>query len=130
MKLLQVAVQARALLVGGFRRLLGGCWVLAVLAASASAADDTLQTIKQRGVLKWGADAEGGAPYVFPDPQNPARMTGFELDLANALAAKLGVKAEMVQNSWDGLVPALERGNFDLILNGLELTPEHQRKSR
>ena len=128
MKLLQVAVQARALLADGFRRLLGGCWVLAVLAASASAADDTLQTIKQRGVLKWGADAEGGAPYVFPDPQNPARMTGFELDLANALAAQLGVKAEMVQNSWDGLVPALERGNFDLILNGLELTPEHQQQ--
>src|SRR5437016_11264523 len=34
----------------------------------------------------------------------------------------------MVQNSWDGLVPALERGNFDSILNGLEITDEHRQQ--
>src|SRR5439155_14277195 len=73
----------------------------------------------------WGADAEGGAPYVFADPANPARLTGFEFELAEAVAAKLGVRAEMVQNSWEGLVPALQRGNFDIILNGLEITDEH-----
>src|SRR5213075_316826 len=63
-----------------------------------------------------------------PDPQEPSRMTGFEYDLAAALAAKLGVKAQLVQNSWDGLVPALERGNFDIILNGLEITDEHRQR--
>src|SRR5215472_2334973 len=91
-------------------------------------AADHLQEIKTRGVLLWGADAEGGAPYVFPDPEKPEQLTGFEYDLAEALAAKLGVKAKMVQNQWDQLVPALERGNFDIILNGLELTPENQRR--
>src|SRR5690349_4150975 len=91
-------------------------------------AADTLQEIKNRGVLLWGADAEGGAPYVFPDPQKPERLIGFEVDIADAIAAKLGVKAKMVQNQWDQLVPALERGNFDIILNGLELTPENQRR--
>src|SRR6186997_2249960 len=55
--------------------------------------EDTLELIKKRGVLKWGADAEGGAPYVFPDRQDPNQLTGFEYDLADALAAKLGVKA-------------------------------------
>src|SRR5437867_3825239 len=89
---------------------------------------DTLQTIRSRGTLTWGADAEGGAPYVFADPQEPSRMTGFEYDLAQALAAKLGVKAQLVQNSWDGLVPGLERGNFDIILNGLEITDEHRQQ--
>src|SRR5256885_5844259 len=87
---------------------------------------DTLQEIKTRGVLLWGADAEGGAPYVFPDPQKPQELIGFEHDLADALATKLGVKAQMVQNQWDQLVPALDRRNFDIILNGLELTPENQ----
>src|SRR5690349_18171494 len=91
-------------------------------------AADHLQEIKQRGVLLWGADAEGGAPYVFPDPQKPEQLTGFEYDLADALAAKLGVKAQMVQNQWDQLIPALERGNFDIILNGLELTPENRQR--
>lgn len=88
-------------------------------------AGDAWEGIRQRGILRWGADAEGGAPYVFPDPQKPERLTGFEYDLAEALAAKLGLKAEMVQNQWDQLVPALQRGNFDILLNGLEITPEH-----
>jgi polar amino acid transport system substrate-binding protein len=87
-----------------------------------------LNVIQRRGTLRWGADAEGGAPYVYPDPTDPQRLVGFEYDLAEALAAKLGVRARMVQNQWDQLVPALERGNFDIILNGLELTPEHQQR--
>ena len=89
---------------------------------------DSLQEVQRRGELRWGADAEGGAPYVYPDPQRPEQLVGFEYELADALAAKLGVKARMVQNQWDQLVPALERGNFDIILNGLELTAENQRR--
>ena len=57
-------------------------------------AADHLSEIKSRGVLLWGADAEGGAPYVYPDPQKPEQLTGFEYELADALAAKLGVKAK------------------------------------
>ena len=95
--------------------------------ASVSAAD-ALSAIRARGELLWGADAEGGAPYVFPDPDKPEQLTGFEYDLADALATKLGVKGRMVQNQWDQLIPALERENFDIILNGLELTPENQQR--
>ncbi|NOS68781.1 MAG: ABC transporter permease subunit [Verrucomicrobia bacterium] len=89
-------------------------------------AADHLDEIKSRGVLLWGADAEGGAPYVFPDPDKPEQLTGFEYDFAGALAAKFGVKAKMVQNQWDQLIPALDRGNFDIALNGLEITSDNQ----
>ncbi len=88
----------------------------------------SLEEIQRRGVLRWGADAEGGAPYVYPDPQHPEQLIGFEYDLAQALAGRLGLKAQMVQNQWDQLIPALERGNFDVLLNGLELTPENQQR--
>ncbi len=91
-----------------------------------AAGPDHLQSIKNSGVLRWGADAEGGAPYVYPDPQKPERLIGFECELADAIAARLGVKAQMVQNQWDQLIPALGRGNFDIILNGLEITPDNQ----
>src|SRR2546428_4406458 len=91
-------------------------------------AADHLEEIRQRGVLLWGGDAEGGAPYSYPNPQKPEELIGFECELADAIAAKLGVKAKMVQNQWDQLIPALERGNFDIILNGLELTPENQQR--
>jgi polar amino acid transport system substrate-binding protein len=89
-------------------------------------ANDRLAEIRQRGVLLWGADAEGGAPYVYPDPQQPDRLIGFEFELAEALAHRLGVKAQMVQNQWDQLIPALDRGSFDIILNGLEVTSANQ----
>ena len=78
--------------------------------------------------LVWAADAEGGAPYSFPDVRNPARIIGFEVDLADSLAARLGRKARFVQNQWDGLVPGLERGEYDVVINGLEITPERAEK--
>jgi polar amino acid transport system substrate-binding protein len=78
--------------------------------------------------LVWAADAEGGAPYTFPDPRNPAHIIGFEVDLSNALAARMGRKARFVQNQWDGLVPGLERGEYDVVINGLEITPERAEK--
>src|SRR5215831_7844145 len=111
------------------RTVLPACLILLLLAFPGHLrAADHLEQIQKRGVLLWGADAEGGAPYVYPDPQRPERLVGFEVDLAEALAAKLGVKAQMVQNQWDQLVPALERGNFDIILNGLEVTEENQQR--
>ncbi|MFO1513923.1 MAG: ABC transporter substrate-binding protein/permease [Verrucomicrobiota bacterium] len=103
--------------------------VFALLLASRPlpvSAADTLDAIRSRGEFLWGADAEGGAPYVFPDPEKPEQLIGFEVDLADALATKLGVKARMVQNQWDQLIPALVRGNFDIALNGLELTEDNQ----
>ena len=32
-------------------------------------------------VLRWGGDSEGGFPYMFPDPQDPKRLIGFEVDI-------------------------------------------------
>ncbi len=111
-------------------RLLAGLlvWLLSAGGTGLLVAADHLEQMRQRGVLLWGADAEGGAPYVYPDPQKPEQLIGFEYELAEALAAKLGVKAQMVQNQWDQLVPALERGNFDILLNGLELTAENRQR--
>lgn len=89
-----------------------------------SAAADTLEEIKQRGTLVWGADAEGGGPYIFSDPQDPKRMTGFEVELADLLAKELGVKAEFKQATWDTLPSLLNTDEIDIILNGYELTSE------
>ena len=65
---------------------------------------------------------QGGAPYVYDDPDHPGQNKGFEVDLAIALARELGVRAEFVQNDWSALVPSLERNTFDIILNGFEVT--------
>ncbi len=74
--------------------------------------------------LRWGGDAEGGAPYEFQDPANPIELIGFEVDIVKAIGRILGCRTQFVQNQWDGLVPGLERGNYDLIVSGLEITPD------
>jgi len=95
---------------------------------SYAAASSTVQNIKERGVLLWGSDSEGGAPYVFPDPKDPSRLIGFELEIAEAVAARLGVKARLVQTAWDSLIPALERGDYDMAMNGLEIIAEREKR--
>src|SRR5688572_13701494 len=75
--------------------------------ASAGAA---MARIRAAGTLRWGADTQGGEPHVYPDPADPSRVIGFEVDLAGAIARELGVRAEFVQNDWVNLVPSLERG--------------------
>ncbi len=77
--------------------------------------------------LHWGADAQGGAPYVFQDPTNPNVLIGFEVDLAGLLAKKLGMRARPIQGQWDKLLDLLERGDFDIALNGIEVAEEKKR---
>jgi polar amino acid transport system substrate-binding protein len=81
-----------------------------------------LARIRAAGVLRWGGDTQGGEPYVYDDPAQPGHLVGFEVDLAAAIARELGVRAEFVQNDWSNLVPSLERGTFDIVMNGLEVT--------
>ena len=81
-----------------------------------------------RGELRWGSDAEGGAPFVGADPADPAREVGFEVELAAAMAEDLGVAFVRVQTPWESLVQALDRGDCDLAMNGLEPTPERRRQ--
>lgn len=81
-----------------------------------------LARVRAAGVLRWGGDIQGGEPYVYDDPARPGHLIGFEVELAEALALQLGVRAEFVQNDWANLIPSLERGTFDIVMNGLEVT--------
>ena len=78
--------------------------------------------------LRWGGDSEGGAPFVFQDPKDPRQTIGFEVDIANALGQRLGRRAVFVQNQWDGLIPGLIRGNYEIVLNGLEITEDRKQQ--
>lgn len=111
----------------GWRRVAATVVTIALLAwANGAAAEDSLEGVRRRGVLRWGGDVQGGEPYVFQDPADATQLVGFEVELATALAARLGVRAEFVQTDWSALVPALERGDFDVIMNGLEATPSRR----
>jgi len=100
--------------------------VLATAPAAWGTGAAELDAVRARGELVWAADQEGGGPHVFPDPADPRRLTGFEVELADLVAAELGVKARFQQGQWDRL-PLLLEQSADCVINGIELTPERRR---
>jgi polar amino acid transport system substrate-binding protein len=71
-------------------------------------------------VLRFGGDAEGGAPFMEADPNDPSRVVGFEVDIATLLAQGLGRTPRFVQVGFVNLDPAVARGDFDIGLSGIE----------
>lgn len=102
--------------------LLLGALLAATDGTSDPPADPALQT-----EFKWGADAQGGAPYIFQDPMDPNRIVGFEVDLADALAKRQKLKSHPVSGAWDKLLELLARGDFDYAINGVEVAEEKKR---
>jgi polar amino acid transport system substrate-binding protein len=89
---------------------------------------DGLDEIRTRGTLIWGADQEGGGPFVFPAADDPTSVSGFEVELAQLIADELGVRPEFAQNQWDKLPDLLARGDIDIVLNGYEWTPDRSQR--
>ena len=111
--------------------------LLAVSLSPARAAEPDWSRLRERlagGALRWGGDAEGGAPFELRDPLDPGRVVGFEVELADALAEALGrrlqrtLSARFVQYEWVTLPLGLTKGDFDVILSGYEITPDNRRE--
>jgi polar amino acid transport system substrate-binding protein len=94
-----------------------------------AARGDALERIRASGKLRYGSDMEGGGPYAYPDPDpsRPRSLIGFEVELMERLAARLGVTAEFSQGQWDKLLQVMDSGRTDLVMNGYELTDASQR---
>jgi len=70
--------------------------------------------------LRWGGDAEGGAPYVEADPADPAHVVGFDVEVAQLLASGLGLTPRFVQVGFTTIDAEAARGDFDVGLSGIE----------
>jgi len=88
--------------------------ILLLIALYANANDNT---------LRWGGDAEGGAPYVEADSNDPAMVHGYDMEVAEELAKGLGRKAQFVQVAFTSIDQSVARGDFDIGMSGVEDTP-------
>jgi len=88
------------------------------------AAESALETIMKRGVLKVGMDIF--KPWAMKD--KTGQLIGFEIDVAKRLAKDMGVKAEFVPTNWNGIIPALLTGKFDVIIGGMSVRPDRNLK--
>lgn len=89
---------------------------------------NTLERIKASGVLRWGADSSGGAPFCFNNPYNANEIVGFEVELIGLIARRMGVRPKLVSTDWNTLPSTLDSKRIDLILNGLEVTEFRRQK--
>ena len=78
--------------------------------------------------LRWGGDAEGGAPFVEADAADPSKVRGFDVDVAEMIARGLGRTPRFVQVAWSSIEASVERGDFDVGLSGVEDRSELRRR--
>ena len=105
---------------------LSGCSASSSTAAGASSAAgpapvDLLEAIQTRGTLVVATEG-AWSPWTYHDESD--KLVGYDVEVATALAEKLGVKAEFVEGAWDGLFAGLDSGRYDMVCNGVELTEE------
>lgn len=74
--------------------------------------------------LRWGGDAEGGAPFVEADPANPAKVRGFDVDITQMIGHGLHREPVFVQVAWASIEASVERGDFSIGMSGVEDRPE------
>ena len=74
-------------------------------------------------LLRWGGDAEGGAPFVEADPNDPEKLIGFDVEVVEEIARSMGRKPQFVQVSFAAIDQSVQRGDFDIGLSGVEDTP-------
>ena len=86
---------------------------------------DLLAQIKERGKLLIGTEGTY-APYTFHDESG--KLVGYDVEVAEAIAAKLGVKAEFVESNWDSLIAGLDAVRYDVVINQVTITEERLQK--
>ena len=94
----------------------------AVLPAQAGA---NLDAIKQAGVLKVGTEGTY-APFTYHDESG--KLVGFDVEIAEAIANKLGVKVEFVEGKWDGLIAGLDAKRYVTVINEVGITEKRKAK--
>ncbi len=81
----------------------------------------SLTEIKKRGKLLVGTEPTF-PPFEFVGEKN--QVEGFDIDIANELAKRLGVKLEIVNLPFDSLIPALQQGKIDMVIAGMTITED------
>ena len=95
-------------------------------AASASAAAaNKLETIQSNGKLVIALEG-AWQPWSFHDESDT--LVGYDVEVATEIAKKLGVEPQFVEGEWDGLLAGLDAGRYDIMVNGVDITPERAEK--
>lgn len=90
-----------------------------------NAEKDLLTQIQENGKLLVGTEGTY-APYTYHD--ETGELVGYDVEVAKAIAEKLGVEAEFVESNWDSLIAGLDAVRYDVVLNQVTITEERLKK--
>lgn len=86
---------------------------------------DLLAKIQAKGEITVAMEGTW-APWTYHDSAN--KLVGYDVEVAQLIAKKLGVEVIFVEGEWDGLLAGLDSGRFDIMVNGVGMTKERQAK--
>lgn len=92
---------------------------------TAAVAEDQLETVQARGKIIFATEGNW-APWTYYDADG--NRMGFDIEVAQAVAAKLGLEAEFVDVEWSGIFAGIEVGRYDTAANGVDVTEERSQK--
>ena len=88
-------------------------------------AGENLSAVKAAGGLKIGTEGTY-APFTYHDADG--KLVGFDVEIGEAIAKKLGVKAEFLEGKWDGLIAGLDANRYDAVINQVGITEARKQK--
>ncbi|WP_210736040.1 transporter substrate-binding domain-containing protein [Massilia sp. Mn16-1_5] len=98
-----------------------GC---AALGTASAFAADLLDTVKARGTLRIAMEGTY-PPFNFKDPKT-GQLAGYDVEVVQAVAAKLGLKPEFVTTEWSAILAGLAAGKYDVIVSQVGITPKRE----
>ena len=94
---------------------------------ASSGAQDLLEQIRAKGEIVIATEGTW-SPWTFHDKEG--KLTGYDIEVGRLIAQKLGVKPQFVEGKWDGLLAGISAGRYDIMINGVDMTPERQKAYR
>ncbi|MGJ9416829.1 cystine ABC transporter substrate-binding protein [Massilia sp. CMS3.1] len=101
-----------------------GAILLTLGCALPAAAADLLDTARARGTLRIAMEGTY-PPFNFKEAKT-GQLIGYDVDVAKALAAKLGLTPEFVTTEWSAILAGLAAGKYDVIVSQVGITPKRQ----
>lgn len=91
-------------------------------AGKSPAGDDSLTAVQESGTLTVGTEGTY-RPFTFHEG-GAGKLTGYDVEVIEAVAARLGVDAKFEETQWDAIFQGLKAGRFDVVANQVSITPE------
>lgn len=93
--------------------------------ANDTSSADLLAQIQEKGEIIIAMEGTW-APWTYHDEND--QLVGYDVEVGQKIADKLGVEATFVEGEWDGLLAGLDAGRYDIMVNGVEITDERSEK--